>query len=217
MFDIEFNVSKIKNQLVPEAKKIIEEKENDVDAYTKINPFYLDSNLTNISWIVPTYDNFNFIINKIKELNPQNIIELGAGSGLFAKYLNQAIECNYVGYKKNKYDCDELNFCEKIDLINSFSEIDFSKKDTYLLFWPPYASYFAYDVLKNFLKNKEAKYLLYIGEDEGGCTAEDKFFKLIEKAEKENKIKIDYFELPLNRPVTYESLWIIKKKLKEEL
>ena len=216
MFGIEFDVMKIKNQLVPEAKKIIKEKEKNIDNFARINPFQLDSNLTNISWVVPTYENFEFIINKIKEINPQNIIELGAGSGLFAKYLNQNINCNYIGYKKNKYDCDDLNFCKKIKLIDSFSEIDFSGKDTYLLFWPPYANDFAYNVLKKFLKNKDAKYLFYIGEDEGGCTANDDFFKLIEKAEKENKIKIDYYELPLTRPITYESLWIIRKN-KEEI
>jgi hypothetical protein len=39
--------------------------------------------------------------------------------------------------------------------------------------WPPYDSSVAFDTLSNFRGNK----LIYIGESEGGCTADDNFFE----------------------------------------
>ena len=50
----------------------------------------------------------------------------------------------------------------------------------YILSWPDYGSDVAYRVWRSM---KRGQYLLFIGEDEGGCTANDAFFKAVRSKE----------------------------------
>jgi hypothetical protein len=50
-----------------------------------------------------------------------------------------------------------------------------TKQSLLMLHWPPLGDKCAYDALKVFQGN----WLLYAGEDEGGCTADDSFFELL--------------------------------------
>lgn len=50
----------------------------------------------------------------------------------------------------------------------------------YILSWPDYESDVAYRIWRSM---KRGQYLLFIGEDEGGCTANDVFFKTVKSRE----------------------------------
>jgi len=71
-----------------------------------------------------------------------------------------------------------------------------------MLIWPPYEDSLAYDVITN----KKFKYLIYIGEKEGGCVASDEFFnelqtnwKLIDESDVNS-----YFCFVPNKNISYK-------------
>lgn len=58
----------------------------------------------------------------------------------------------------------------------NFDELQTTFYEALFLCWPPYDEPMAYEALKAF----KGQYLWYIGEDEGGCTAGDDFFQLLD-------------------------------------
>lgn len=113
-----------------------------------------------------------------KHLNNKKIIELGAGTGWLSHQLqknniditpiDKKIKNNDYGFNTTYTDILECDAIEYLKKNNNY--------DTVILSWPNYSEDFAYEVLKNIPKGKE---LIYIGEREGGCTANDDFFNLL--------------------------------------
>ena len=111
------------------------------------------------------------------EFEGDKIIEVGAGSGWLSYNLQQRglnvipVDCNL---SDNHYNFKKLY----TDIVEDKAE-DFilkNKYDTILMSWPDLGSDFAHTILDLMPKNKT---LIYIGESEGGCTANDDFFGLL--------------------------------------
>lgn len=114
----------------------------------------------------------------IKKYSP--IIELGAGTGYWAKLLNE-IGCLVLAY--DKHITGNHYFKEKVGYHYSVMEGDESVLDSYteeynlFLCWPDYDCEWAFNALKCF----KGQYVIYIGEGYGGCTADDDFHEELER------------------------------------
>lgn len=122
----------------------------------------------NYAFAIPTKQ----AILEISKFSP--IVEIGAGSGYWASLLqkNGAKVIAYDKYPKN----NKYNFTQNHTKIEKASEEILQKIDpsySLLLCWPNYNNDFAYNAIKAFKGN----HLIYIGEPEGGCTANDSFHK----------------------------------------
>lgn len=124
--------------------------------------------------------NEKFLDTSKELLQNKNVLEVGAGTGFLSKcLLEQQINITPIDLKvnnnlygfENKY-CDIL----EIDAIK-YLKNNFGKHDTIIMSWPNYDNDFAKNVLKQL---KSGQTLIYIGESYGGCTANDKFFELLE-------------------------------------
>lgn len=116
------------------------------------------------------------------------ILEVMSGNGCLAKNLsdfglkvyptdNKSWEIFDHTYYKPWCKIEDLGTTEAVN--KYINQIDYI-----LMSWPPYNESTAYEVLKlmkdyNKANNKDIK-LIYIGEYLGGCTADDKFFELVE-------------------------------------
>jgi len=129
----------------------------------------------NISWAIPSIPVIK-IIGRF--LGSSNVVEVGAGTGAWAFLLQQICGTNITPTDIPSQYNDNMRkktFCE----INPDGTPDIvTRLNPEALFccWPPYRNSFAYDCLKNFTGNK----FVYIGEPPDGCTADDKFFELLE-------------------------------------
>ena len=124
------------------------------------------------AWAIPNDEAIQAII----KLSP--IVEIGAGNGYWA-YLIDKLGGDIVAYDKYKplentefhYDKEWFNVQEG----GPEKVIEHSDR-TLLLVWPPYEGALARQCLKNYTGST----LIYVGEDKGGCTADDEFFDILE-------------------------------------
>lgn len=118
------------------------------------------------AWAVPC----DTAIYTISKLSP--IIEIGAGSGYWAKLIE------WGGGKITAYD--------KVEWDNLYFPVFEGGPETLIdtsynclfLCWPPYLDDMASDSLLAF----NGKYVAYIGEDMNGCTADEAFHKVLAEA-----------------------------------
>lgn len=116
------------------------------------------------------------------------IIEIGAGNGYWARLLNQ------MGYNITAYDAEPyVNHYLDRSLefypvqIGSYEQVEKHANDTLFLCWTPYKSELAYEAVIR----HQGKYLIHIGEGQGGCTDNGAFFEYVE----ENYTELVYFSL----------------------
>lgn len=101
------------------------------------------------------------------------LVEIGAGNGYWAKLIREAGGTVYT------YDCKSIISCKAVAsrfVVNGFPE-DVARHNDCNLFlcWPPYDVGMAANCLKHF----SGKYVIYIGEGRGGCTADDRFHDIL--------------------------------------
>lgn len=110
------------------------------------------------------------------------LIEIGAGTGYWSYLINKA------GGQCTAYDNGDWKWNQNYVKINKGGpEVLKNSKDNLFLCWPPYNDSMAADCLNNF----NGKYLIYVGESYGGCTANDEFFNILkEKYTPEEVIRI---------------------------
>lgn len=101
------------------------------------------------------------------------IVEVGAGTGYWAS-LVAAAGGTIHAYDKNPPTIRENEYKHSV-LYHPVLPVELMrlKKETLFLCWPPYADSMAVNVLRKY----EGDTLIYVGEDEYGCTANDAFFK----------------------------------------
>ena len=127
------------------------------------------------SWAIPSKS----VIRRIVEFSP-SICEIGAGTGYWAYMLKQA-GANVVAYdiavpgkRENNWGHNRTWYpVQEGDILS----INQHQSKALMLCWPPYSRSMASTVLNLYTGNK----LIYIGESRYGCTADDKFFDLLDK------------------------------------
>ena len=121
------------------------------------------------------------------------ICEVGAGNGYWAYMLNQ-VGCDIIAYDTHPVPTKDNHFFP--DWVKPWHTVhkcddDFVPPSNRALFmcWPPYDDSMAIDTLKRY----EGDTLIYIGEDEGGCTATDEFYIELDTWNKTYELNIPQF------------------------
>lgn len=124
------------------------------------------------AWAIPT----DTIINKIVEYSP--IIEIGAGTGYWSMLI-QSAGGKIMPFEKHLTDNPYKHDNFYTDVFQGDESVlrKFHSSNNLFLCWPPYGNPMALNCLKNF----KGKYVLYIGEGEYGCTADDEFHDTLNK------------------------------------
>jgi hypothetical protein len=145
------------------------------------------------AWAIPNNASIEAIVN----YSP--LIEMGAGTGYWAKLITEA------GGDILAYDIDKpLKKYFRIKK-GSYEKLKRYPDRNLFLSWPPYEADMAY----NCVKNHKGKYLIYIGEERGGCTGNDDFHEYVD----------ENFELAETLPILqwqglHDYIFIYKNKLK---
>lgn len=132
------------------------------------------------AWAVPN----NEAIEAIKTIG-KAVLEIGAGSGYWAKVLSSvgvqvlAFDNRNGGYEFSK-DWFTVNN-------GSVEQIKANADKALMLCWPNYDDPFAFNATIEYMRNK-GKTLIYIGESTWGCTGCNKFHKLLDKCWKLEKV-----------------------------
>lgn len=146
--------------------------------------YYRDYFTHNISWAIPSLD----VINQLVEFfhDKGTVLEVAAGRGLWSKLLQlnnidiiaTDLFCSHHHQSSGSTVVEEdiKTFCsvEKLSYLDALKKY---KTECLFLCWPPYNNSLAVNTLRCF----EGKYLIYIGEGECGCNADDDFFDLLKE------------------------------------
>ena len=132
------------------------------------------------SWAIPNQEAIDYLVS----LSP--IVEMGAGTGYWA-YLIKQSGGDIIAFDKQPYNNPqaENQWTEVLqgECTRYKSTVVQYPDRTLFLCWAPYNKPFAYRCLKSYKGTK----LVVVGEGQGGCTANDKFFRLLHKEWKVNK------------------------------
>jgi len=109
-------------------------------------------------------------IAALKELLP--IIEIGAGSGYWARMVTEKWELS------DYYAFDNFSTHVFPEMYYNVTDVEPNPKgnETFFFCWP-YMNSMAADYVKKY----NPKRIVYIGEGNGGCTADEEFFELLDK------------------------------------
>lgn len=127
-----------------------------------------------------------------KQLENRKVLEIGAGTGFLAKQLiDKNVNLIAIDHQANK--TSEYGFDKQHTEIVSYKAASFLNRyknnfDTFILSWPDYSTDMAAKVLE---KMQPKQRLYYVGESEGGCTANDRFFYLLERKAQLNQTLTD--------------------------
>jgi len=124
------------------------------------------------SFAIPTIEAVEALIS----ISP--LVEIGAGTGYWTMLVSQS-GGDITAYDKKPSKGNKYAFTHTHTEVfqgdeSVLSSID--KRFSLFLCWPNYDNDFAYNCLRRFKGNT----LAYAGEARGGCTANDKFFELLE-------------------------------------
>ena len=117
------------------------------------------------SWGVPSED----VIQYCAEFD--NLIEVGAGSGYWAKCINDAdgnVQATDIDPPKDTYT--------NVQQVAAYKLQNKIRDSPVLMVWPPYG-----ESMAEIVARAEPSHILYVGEQRGGCTANDGFFYIIEE------------------------------------
>jgi len=144
-------------------------------------------------------------LDTIREYSP--ILEVGAGTGYWAALL----DCDIIATDIGRGSETLIKSKQWFDMGTHFSVKKMSAQtamkkwpDRTLFFcWPSYDEPWPTEALKNL---KFGKHVIYIGEGEGGCTADDEFHQeLRDKFE-----EVEDISIPQWRGI-HDNLWVYKK------
>jgi hypothetical protein len=114
-------------------------------------------------------------------IGQRSVLEVGAGTGWFARHLHdrqvkiRAIDSRVGGCTQPIWWRSELYFdVQEMDALS----VEKYEEDVIIMIWPCYETDFAFEVARRL---KSGQILIYQGESQGGCTANDKFFEFVEK------------------------------------
>ncbi len=152
------------------------------------------------SWHIPTQE----LISKLIEYGP--IVSVGSG---FAYTESIAISqgCDLIATdiqpnKKNGW-CRNGEFHCEVEKMNAVDAVKKYSDRNVFMAWPPYDTPMANDVATNM---EVGSYLIYVGEDWGGCNGDDYFFQSLRNEFEE----VDFFRIPRWSGIN-DACWIYKK------
>jgi hypothetical protein len=114
------------------------------------------------------------------------VVELACGEGWLTwwvnKYKPETIEecIDDMSWERHKSHLDIVKRACAVDYVRDHSDVDL-----YVLSWP-YMDMMAFDIWDNMVVGQD---LLYIGENWGGCTANDEFFEAVNGCEVDHEIE----------------------------
>ena len=151
---------------------------------TTVHTFEIRSRYTKCSFCLLSHEFLLSIVEMFKYFEVENVVELAAGCGWLSWWIKKYGFEN-VKTIDNMTWADEQNW-NVLPIVNKEDAVQFVKNnkgiELYILSWP-YTDELAKNIWDAMYPNQ---YLLYIGEEIGGCTANDKFFK------KTNKYRVKY-------------------------
>lgn len=126
--------------------------------------------LTKLVWAVPSKK----VVEAITIFaTGTRILEIGAGSGVWACLLaSEGATVIATDIKKKKHTFHPIEELAAVAAVEAHPECD-----TLFLCWPEYTKFYAVEALRAFQGDK----MVYIGESEGGCCADDAFFEEMER------------------------------------
>ena len=147
-----------------------------------------------VSWAMPNSD----VISTITEFSiNKTIVEIASGHGYWAALLRH--RGTKVIATDNFSENEEKTFTEVLNMdantaTTIFLSPDKAPNSVLMLVWPPYKNSLAENALQSFRKNG-GTHLIYVGESDYGCTADDGFFdELSNNWKLVNKINIPRWE-----------------------
>lgn len=118
---------------------------------------------------VPNID----VLNAITECaQNKTILEIGAGLGLFGSLLQKkGVKVILTDKQSISNGFTQIQCCDNIESLQRFSSCE-----VLMLIWPPYDNSMAHQSLELF----KGDLVIYIGENEDGCTGDRNFHKLLQ-------------------------------------
>jgi hypothetical protein len=153
------------------------------------------------AWAIPTEE----AIREIVKYSP--IIEIGAGTGYWAMLISQA-GGKIICFDKKPPKKEGNHFCHAIEYYpvkQGLSKVLRKSKYrnyTLMLSWAPYDD----DMAENCLKYFKGKYIIWIGEGDGGCCGSGEFFELLHNT----FFEIEFIPLPQWFGL-HDNLWIYER------
>lgn len=116
-------------------------------------------------------------ITQIKKLGP--VLEIGSGNGYWAHELRKAGADVVATDLRPDAGLNDYPFQKQWTLVEEFEAVEavrtFGKGRVLLVVWPCYNESWAYRALKAY-RETGGTTLVYVGEGQGGCTADESFF-----------------------------------------
>ena len=137
------------------------------------------------------------VIKELVQYSP--IVEYGAGVGYWAHLIEK--------YGGNVRCCDINPPRPQWSNIMKVADQDMfllNDTNTLMLIWPEYHTTMSHDILNRYTGSR----LIYVGEDEGGCTGTDPFFEII----KTKWIEKDQMPIPTWNTV-YDKVFIYERRV----
>ena len=130
------------------------------------------------SWAVPSEEALLAIV----EFSAGKIVELGAGTGYWARLLSN-LDADVVAFDKHPAPSEDNHWHKGAESFFPVQRGGPVKAARYpdralMLCWPPYGDPFASRTLKAY-QNAGGRKLIFIGEGAGGCTGDDAFFTIL--------------------------------------
>jgi len=142
------------------------------------------------SWTIPDVSRTREIMQVLKTHGVKSVLEVGAGCALEMAIMNTLPESDGITLLAtddwSTHDSSPANAFMDVETMEGCQAVDAHPTDALMLQWPPDNSSMAVDCLRKFKGNV----LIYTGEDDGGCTADDAFFE----ERRENWEEVRYFD-----------------------
>lgn len=130
---------------------------------------------TRFSWSIPSPGDMLWLT---KVLDGQGVVEIGAGSGYWAWQMTQ-VGIDVIAFDPHEPGPDNRYVkhgpYHPVQLGDDTEAANYPER-ALMLCWPPYCDPVAIEALKVYTGDL----LIYIGEGNGGCCADDDFFKLLD-------------------------------------
>ena len=111
----------------------------------------------------------DFLTETIKNIQANKIVEIGAGDGLLSHFLR---EKGIDIHPTDDHSRDDIEHPERVEKLSHKEALKKYNPDLVIINWEEYTFDYAVDVLKY----PSVKYVIWIGEYNGGCTGSEKLW-----------------------------------------